>query len=134
MINKTIVQGRLVADPDLRHTPSDVAVASFRVAWSEKYKETETKLYLTCTAWHGTAEAIAKHFTKGKEIIVSGKLSTRSYEDKEGQKRSSTELTVDEFSFCGKKDDSGAAPSSTSYSAADTSNFEELGPNDDFPF
>ena len=131
MINKTIIQGRLVEDPVLRHTQSDIAVASFRVAWSEKYNETETKLFLSCSAWRGIGEAIAKYFTKGKEIIVVGKLSTRNYEDKDGQKRSSTELTVSEFSFCGKKEDDGAAPAPAS---SPSGNYETIDPEEDFPF
>jgi len=82
MLNHTVVQGRLVADPELRTTQSGTSVCSFRVAWSEKYKETETKLFLSCTAWRGTGEMIAKYFSKGKEILVEGKLSTKSWDDR----------------------------------------------------
>ena len=53
MLNHMTLQGRLCADPELRNTQSGVSVCSFRVAWSEKYKETETKLFLNCTAWRG---------------------------------------------------------------------------------
>lgn len=103
MVNRTILQGRLCAEPELRHTQSGTAVCSFRVAWSEKYNEAETKLFLTCTAWRGTGEMVAKYFRKGQEIVVEGRLSTRDWEDKEGDKRQSIELTVDRVHFCGPK-------------------------------
>lgn len=104
MLNKTILQGRLVADVNLRRTQSDVPVASFRVAWSETYKEVEKKCFLSCTAWRGLGEMISKYFYKGKEIIVAGKLITRTYDDKDGNKRTVTELIVDEVHFAGQKD------------------------------
>ena len=62
MLNRTILQGRLCADPEMRRTQSGVAVCSFRVAWSEKYKDHETKLFLSCVAWRTTAEMICKYF------------------------------------------------------------------------
>ena len=92
MVNRVILQGRLVAQPELRHTQSGVAVASFRVAWSRKYKETETKLFLNCVAWRGTAEMLCKHFSKGQEIVVEGELNTRGYTDRDGNDRQVTEL------------------------------------------
>lgn len=116
MLNHATVQGRLVADPEMRSTQAGVSVCSFRVAWSEKYKETETKLFLSCTAWRATADLICNHFHKGKEIVVEGKLSTREWEDKEGNKRASTELTVDRVHFCGSKDGSGGHTAATGYS------------------
>lgn len=107
MLNLTIVQGRLCADPEIRTTQSGVPVCSFRVAWSEKYKETETKLFLSCTAWRGTGEFVEKYFRKGQEIIVRGKLQTRERTDKEGNNRTTNEMTVDEASFCGPKQGGG---------------------------
>lgn len=115
MLNHMTLQGRLVADPEMRSTQAGASVCSFRVAWSEKYKETETKLFLSCTAWRSTADLICKHFSKGKEIIVEGKLSTRDWEDKEGNKRSSVEMTVNKVHFCGSKSDSGSQPSTAGY-------------------
>jgi single-strand DNA-binding protein len=108
-VKQNLLQGRLCADPELRTTQSGVAVASFRVAWSEKYKETETKLFLPCTAWRGTGEFVSKYFRKGQEIIVEGPLSTREYTDKEGNKRTVTELTVDKAHFCGPKQEGGTS-------------------------
>ena len=105
MVNRMILQGRLCAYPERRSTKSGTTVCSFRVAWSEKIKDRETKLFLPCVAWQGTAEMICSNFTKGKEIIVEGKLSSREYEDKTGNKRTLVELTADKVHFCGSKTD-----------------------------
>ena len=105
MINRTILQGRLCADPEMRRTNNGTAVCSFRVAWSETIKDRETKLFLNCVAWQGTAEMICKYFRKGKELSVEGRLSTREYDDRDGNRRSVTEMTVDRVHFCGKNED-----------------------------
>ena len=105
MVNRTILQGRLCADPEMRRTNNGTAVCSFRVAWSETVKDRETKLFLNCVAWQGTAEMICKYFRKGKELAVEGRLSTREYDDRDGNRRSVTEMTVDRVHFCGKDTD-----------------------------
>ena len=134
MVNHFVVQGRLVADPELRQTQSGASVCSFRVAWSEKYKETETKLFLSCTAWRGTGEMISRYFSKGKEIIVEGRLSTRTWE-KDGEKRSSIELTVDKAHFCGPKDgDSANTYPEYQKPAQQSAGFQEVDDDGDFPF
>ena len=129
MLNHVVIQGRLCADPELRTTQSGTAVCSFRVAWSEKIKENESKLFLNCTAWRSTGEMVSKYFSKGKEIIAEGKLSTRDWTDKDGNKRSSNELTVDHVHFCGPKQDGGT---SNAYTAAPApqSDFVELQDDD----
>lgn len=132
MVNKLILQGRLVADPELRQTSSGTNVCSFRVAWSENYKETETKLFLSCTAWRGTGEMIAKHFSKGKEIILDGRLSTQFYTDKNGQDRQTTELTVERAHFAGSKADGVGASNQPDVSGA---GFAEMdGDDGELPF
>lgn len=135
MLNYSVIQGRLCADPELRTTQSGTAVCSFRVAWSEKYKETETKLFLGCTAWRGTGEMVNRYFHKGQEIVVEGKLSTRDWTDKDGNKRSSNELTVERVHFCGPKQDGGTGstypPPGVDVSAA---GFQELDDDGDLPF
>ena len=105
MVNKIVLQGRLVADPELRHTPSGVAVTSFRVAWSRKYKETETKLFLPCVAWRNMAEFVSRRFTKGQELAVEGQLVSRSYTDRDGNSRQIVELSVEQVHFCGPRRD-----------------------------
>ena len=135
MVNKLILQGRMVADPELRHTQSGVAVCSFRVAWSEKYKDTETKLFLPCTAWRGTGEMIAKHFQKGKEIILEGKLSTRSWKDNNGNDRQTTELTVERAHFAGSKSDGGSGAYRSAEPNVSGADFTDLdGYDGDLPF
>ena len=113
MVNRTILQGRLVNSPEMRRTNNGTAVCSFRVAWSETIKDRETKLFLNCVAWQGTAELICKYWYKGKEILLEGKLSTREYQDKNGNDRSVTEMTVDRVHFCGKNEDGHGMPPRT---------------------
>lgn len=103
MVNKTIFQGRLVRDPELRHTQSGVEVASFTVVWSEKCNENETKCFLDCTAWRETGIFINQYFGKGQEILVEGRLHTENWTDKDGNNRSSIKMTVYKAHFCGPK-------------------------------
>ena len=131
MVNRTILQGRLCADPEMRRTNNGTAVCSFRVAWSETIKDRETKLFLNCVAWQGTAELICKYWYKGKEILLEGKLSTREYQDKNGNDRSVTEMTVDRVHFCGKNEDAQGMPPRTD----GNSQFVEMDEDDsDLPF
>ena len=103
MLNHYALQGRLTRDPELRHTQSGVAVASFTVAWSEKRGNSENKLFLPCVAWRNSAEFAAKYFTKGQEVVVEGKLTSRKWTDKDGNNRETVELIVDQMHFCGGK-------------------------------
>lgn len=132
MINRTILQGRLCADPEMRRTNNGTAVCSFRVAWSETLKDREKKLFLNCVAWQGTAEMICKYFRKGKELAVEGRLSTREYDDRYGNRRSVTEMTVDRVHFCGKNEDAQGMPPRT----GGNSQFVEMDEDDmsDLPF
>jgi single-strand DNA-binding protein len=132
MVNRTILQGRLCADPEMRRTQNGTAVCSFRMAWSETVKDRETKLFLNCVAWKGTAEMICKYFRKGKELAVEGRLSTREYDDRDGNRRSVTEMTVDRVHFCGKNEDGHGMPPRTD----GQSKFVEMDEDDmsDLPF
>lgn len=131
MVNRMILQGRLCADPEMRRTKNGTAVCSFRVAWSETVKDRETKLFLNCVAWQGTAEMICKYFRKGKELAVEGRLSTREYDDRDGNRRSVTEMTVDRVHFCGKNEDAQGMPPRTD----GKSQFVEMDEDDsDLPF
>ena len=131
MVNRMILQGRLCADPEMRRTQNGTAVCSFRVAWSETIKDRETKLFLNCVAWQGTAEMICKYFRKGKELAVEGRLSTREHDDRDGNRRSVTEMTVDRVHFCGKNEDAQGVPPRTD----GKSQFAEMDEDDsDLPF
>lgn len=107
MLNYTSIQGRITADPELRSTQNGTPVCSFTIAWSEKYGDKETKLFLPCVAWKGTAEIISKYFQKGQEMLLDGKLSTRSWTDNDGNNRSAVELTVSNVYFCGPRQNAG---------------------------
>jgi single-strand DNA-binding protein len=97
------VVGNLTSDPELRFTPSGHAVANFTVAstprtfdrQSQEWKDGEA-LFLRCSVWREVAENVAESLTRGMRVIVSGRLQMRQYETKEGEKRTSTELQVDE--------------------------------------
>lgn len=112
MVNSITYQGRLTADIELKKTSSDIAYTEFTIAWSEKYKETETKCFLRCKAWRASAEFLSKYFSKGQEIIIEGHLVTEQWE-KDGQKQSRTICMVDKIHFCGKKSDNPAAGPAT---------------------
>jgi len=96
--------GNLVEDPELRFTPSGQPVAKFRVASTPRYKDNSTgewkdgdSLFLTCTVWRQAAENVAESLQRGMRVIVTGRLKQRSYETKEGEKRTVYELEVDEL-------------------------------------
>lgn len=109
MLNNATIQGRFTKDPDLRATQSGTSVVGFTVAWSEKYKDREQKLFMPCVAWGSQAEFISKHFRKGQEAIVEGKLTSRQWQDKNGNNRETVELIADHVHFCGPKQDSGSS-------------------------
>ena len=106
MINKMILQGRLTADIELRRTQSDVANTEFTIAWSEKYKEVETRCFMRCKAWRQTAEFLDKYFRKGQEILIEGHMVTEEWE-KDGDKKSRTICLIDKVNFCGSKSSNG---------------------------
>lgn len=102
MLNKAILMGRLTRDPELRHTQSNMAVASFSLAIDRARKgpnnERQTD-FIDCVAWGRQAEFVNQWFTKGMLAIVVGRIQSRNWEDKNGNKRVSIEINVDEISF-----------------------------------
>lgn len=100
--NKVILVGRLTSAPELRRTQGGTAVTSFRLAVDRQTQDKQTD-FLDIVAWRDSAEFAARNFTKGQEILVEGKIQTRSYEDREGNKRTAVEVVVDRFSFMGSK-------------------------------
>jgi single-strand DNA-binding protein len=103
MLNKIEYQGRLTADVDLKQTQSGVSFTEFTIAWSEKYKEVETKCFLRCKAWRQTAEFISKYFNKGKKILVAGRIEVDKYENEKG-KHTVTKVIIEEVEFVEKKE------------------------------
>lgn len=116
-----------MADPEVKDA-GGFSRLEFTVAWSEKYKDTETKCFLRCVAWRSTADFIGKYFTKGQEILIEGHMVTEQWE-KDGQKQSRSICQVDKVAFCGSKSDSAPAnkPSDDFVSVAE-------GTDDELPF
>ena len=149
MLNRVILMGRLVADPELRQTGSGVSVATFRVAVDRNYQpkgSAERQAdFIPCVAWRQTAEFISKYFAKGRMIAVEGSLQSRNYEDKTGAKRTAYEVMVDPNGGMGN--DRSGIPFPTeppqfeepqrggSLSVGDFGKFEEVDTDDgDLPF
>lgn len=102
-MNKVELIGRLTMDPELRYTQSNKSVSSFTVAVNKRVNGENSADFINCVAWNTTAEFISKYFKKGQAIALVGRLQNRSYEDKEGQKRYTTEVVVEETEFVGNK-------------------------------
>jgi single stranded DNA-binding protein (ssb) len=104
MLNKTVLMGRLTAQPELKKTQSDVLVTSFTIAVERNFKPQggeRVSDFINCVAWRQAADFISKYFVKGQLIAVVGTLQTRSYDDKAGAKRFVTEVIVDQTYFTG---------------------------------
>ena len=110
MLNHIVIMGRLTRDPELRRTGTGIAVASFSVAVDRDFGgrdggERETD-FIDCVAWRQTGEFVSKYFTKGRMIVVSGRLQIRSWTDKDGNKRRTAEVVADNCYFGDSKRDS----------------------------
>jgi len=118
-VNKVILVGNLGADPEIRYTPSGTAVANFRLATSETrankdgQKETRTEWHKIVT-FGKLAEICGEYLAKGKQVYIEGKIQTRSWDDKDGNKKYMTEIVANTMQMLGGKDSS--APSSSSSS------------------
>ena len=111
MLNHITIMGRICNDIELRRTGNNVAVASFTVAVDRDFKsggEKETD-WIDCVAWRQTGEFIQKHFAKGRMIVVSGRLQIRNWNDKDGNKRKTAEVVVDNAYFGDSKNTSAPA-------------------------
>lgn len=115
MLNHITIMGRMVRDPELRRTGSGVAVASFTLAVDRDFSgkdggEKETD-FIDCVAWRNTGEFVAKHFTKGRMAVASGRLQIRSWKDKDGNNRRTAEVVADNVYFGdSKRDGDNSAP------------------------
>ena len=134
-MNSVNLIGRLTADPELKTTTSGKSVTSFSIAVN---KDRDNVDYFDIVAWNKTAELITKHFRKGSQIGIEGRLNTRKWEDNNGNKRKAVEVVVNSITFCGKKEDGGAP--GTSYSApqattaAPPDDFSNVDLDDELPF
>ena len=150
MLNHIVIMGRLTRDPELRSTQSGVNVASFTVAVDRDFGgrdggERQTD-FIDCVAWRSTGEFVSKYFRKGSMIVVSGRLQSRKWQDREGNNRTSWEISADNVYFGESRRDSGETRGD-SYGAYDggsrapaapapaPSAFAELGDDDgELPF
>lgn len=152
MLNVAAIMGRLTADPELRHTPSDVAVTTFTLAVDRSYAKSGTERqtdFINVVAWRQTAEFVCRYFTKGQMMAVTGSIQTRNYEDKQGNKRTAFEIVASDISFTGSKRESGGSAGSydsapaarpsynepaPAYSSGSSEDFEEILGDEDLPF
>ena len=112
MLNHINIMGRLTREPEMRRTGSGVAVTSFTLAvdrdFADKQSGTKEVDFIECVAWKNTAEFVSKYFKKGQMAIVSGRLQIRSWTDKDGNKRRTAEVVVDNVYFGESKKDTEA--------------------------
>jgi single-strand DNA-binding protein len=110
-VNKVFLMGNLTRDIELRHTPSNMAVAQFGIAVNRKFKTgtgeaREEVTFVDCEAWGKTAETMSQYLGKGRSVFLEGRLKLDQWDDKEtGQKRSKLKVVVDSFQFCDSKSD-----------------------------
>ena len=143
MLNKCFLQGRMTADPELRHTQNGVAVATFRLAVTRDFKgkDGERKAdFISVVCWRGTAEFVSRFFQKGSLAVVEGRLQVRDYTDRDGNKRFATEVIADNvyFSESRKRDDTeqtyqAGGDTEQTYPASGEQ-FADISDNEDLPF
>ncbi len=142
MINKVILVGRLGRDPELRYTPSGTAVANFSMATDERWTsngETQSRTeWHNIVVWSKLAEICNQYLTKGRLIFIEGRLQTRDWEDKDGNKRRTTEIVATDMKMLGgRREDApvGQTVAAETGSSSESSNDMEVGiTDDDIPF
>ena len=114
MLNHIVIMGRLTHDPELRHTPAGVPVASFSIACDRDFKDKATGErgtdFIDVVAWRATAEFASKYLSRGRMAVVSGRLQIRDWTDKEGGKRRSAEVVADNIYFGDSKSKDSQEP------------------------
>ena len=113
-VNKWIGIGNLTKDVEIKYTPSGVAVCNFSVACNERYKDKDGQQqekveFVNIVAWRQLAEICGKFLHKGKQVYLEGKLTTRKWQDRDGNDRYSSEIVIDEMQMLGSKSDSQQA-------------------------
>lgn len=135
MVNKVILIGRLGADPEIRYTPSGAEVATFRMATSESWtnksgeKEERTEWH-RIVAWRGLAKICGEFLSKGKLVYIEGRLRTRSWEDRDGNKRTTTEIEATDMKMLGGVGEASRKPKEPEAESAPPAAKEE----EDIPF
>lgn len=119
MLNHWVGMGRLTADPTLRTTNSGTSVTTFTLAVERDFDKDRTADFVSCVAWKNTAEFVSKYFRKGQLMAVAGSLQSRSWEDRDGNKKTAWEIKVNSAYFAEKKQ---------------TNDFEDLADDEEVPF
>jgi len=136
-INRVIVAGHLCADPDVRATQSGLSVASLRLAINEKVRDQERTIFIDVTAWDKTADFCRNYLSKGRNILVEGRLRMDQWQDREtGSNRTKIGITAERIYFADSKPQSqqGAPPQQASGSYAQANNEPPSSTDDDLPF
>lgn len=138
MLNHTVIMGRLTRDPEIRYTQSGTAVAYFTLAVDRDYKaegaERETD-FIDCVAWRNTAEFVSRNFTKGRMVVVSGRLQVRKWSDNDGNTRRSTEVVAENVYFGDSKPAAAAVGGQAFTESRPPQDFSEIPDDDeDLPF
>ena len=132
-MNSMIIKGRLTRDPELKTTKSNVPVCTVTVAVNRSYAKEENQAdFFDCVFWRQGAEFVSKYFKKGQEILVTGEMQSRKYQDKEGNNRTAWALQGARAEFCGSKTSAAQASDPAYKPPAD--GLEELGEDDELPF
>lgn len=122
-LNRIIIQGRMVRDPELRRTQSGTPVASFTLAVDRDFKDKQTGErgvdFIDVVAWRSTGEFVSRYFTKGRMAVVDGRLQMREWTDKEGNKRRNAEVVADNIYFGDSKRDGDSCNTSSAYQEPD---------------
>ena len=138
MYNKAILIGRLTANPEMKRTQSGTSVTSFTLAVDRRYSSGgERKAdFINCVAWRQAAEFVCKYFSKGDPMGLDGSIQTRSYEDKNGNKRTAVEVVAENVFFVGSKKSDAREPEEpeASMPPKGKDDFEEVESGDDLPF
>ena len=138
MLNHITAAGRLTKDPELRRTQNGVAVASFTIACDRDIKDASGNKqtdFIDCVAWRNTAEFVDKYFTRGRMVIVSGRLQMREWTDKSGAKRKNAEILAENVYFADSKRAVENTEKNETKEAAQTVDFDQVEiDNDELPF
>jgi len=135
MLNHITLMGRLTKDPELRYTNSSVPVASFTLACERDYGAGEDGKkqadFVECVAWRGTGEFISKYFAKGRMMVVSGRLQSQKWQDRDGKNRTSWEINVDNAYFGDSKRDGDGGNQSAEYAPPPRTQFTDIEDDED---
>lgn len=141
-VNKVILVGNLGKDPEVRHLENGTAVANFSMATTESYKDKNGQRqditeWHNIVLWRGLAEVAEKYLRKGNQVYIEGKLKTRSWQDKDGNTRYTTEIVGDNMTMLGSKSDNrsdSSQPNQENKSESPDPQLEEKDESDDLPF